>query len=144
MKRLILLSLLLIPLISFAQDNIILSKENANEKGISVIWPGCDKNSRLSPAKCFDNNMRKHIIKTFRYPKEALSEKLSGTVTVEFIINTKGKVEIIEVTGAHRYLQREAIRIIRALPKMKPGKWGKKPIGIVYTVPIAFGAPVGG
>ena len=64
-------------------------------------------------------------------------------MTVEFIINTKGKVEVIEVEGGHRYLQREAIRIIRALPKMKPGKWGNKPIAIAYAVPITFIKPAG-
>lgn len=125
---------------SFAQGDIILAKENANDKGITPIWPKCDR-SRFSPAKCFDNKLRDHIVRNFQYPDVAVSQGLSGTVTVEFIINKKGKVEVLEVTGGHRYLQREAIRIIRAIPKMEPGKWGKKPIAIAYTVPITFEKP---
>ncbi len=141
MKRLLLLLLTLsISGLSFSQDAIILSQENANEKGITPIWPKCDR-SRQTPTDCFDNKLRNHIIQTFEYPEVAIAEALSGTVTVEFIVNKKGKVEIIEVTGAHRYLQREAIRIIRAIPKMEPGKWGNKPIAVAYTVPITFRPP---
>ncbi len=139
MKKLLLILILLFTTFSFAQG-IILSKENANEKGITPIWPKCEK-SRQEPSLCFDQNLRDHIIRTYRYPDIALEDELVGTVTIEFIINNKGKVEVIEVTGAHRYLQREAIRIIRAIPKMKPGKWGKKPIAVAYVVPITFLKP---
>ncbi len=140
MKRTLLILTLLLSGISFSQDAIILSQENANEKGITPIWPKCDR-SRQTPTQCFDQKLRNHIIKNFEYPEIAMNEGLSGTVTVEFIINKKGKVEVLEVTGAHRYLQREAIRIIRAIPKMKPGKWGEKPIAVAYVVPITFRKP---
>ncbi|TSE07122.1 MULTISPECIES: energy transducer TonB [Aquimarina] len=140
MKRLLLILTILFSTFSFSQDAIILSQENANEKGITPIWPKCDR-SRLEPANCFDQKLRNHIIQNFEYPDAALNDGLSGTVTVEFIINNKGKVEVLEVTGAHRYLQREAIRIIRAIPKMQPGKWGNKPIAVAYTVPITFRKP---
>ncbi|WP_438422215.1 energy transducer TonB [Aquimarina macrocephali] len=140
MKKTLLILTLLLSGISFSQDAIILSQENANEKGITPMWPKCDR-SRQAPTQCFDQKLRNHIIQNFEYPEIAMNEGLSGTVTVEFIINKKGKVEVLEVTGAHRYLQREAIRIIRAIPKMKPGKWGEKPIAIAYTVPITFRKP---
>ncbi|EZH74487.1 hypothetical protein ATO12_12010 [Aquimarina atlantica] len=140
MKRTLLILTLLLSGISFSQDAIILSQENANEKGITPLWPKCDR-SRQTPTQCFDQKLRNHIIQNFEYPEIAMNEGLSGTVTVEFIINKKGKVEVLEVTGAHRYLQREAIRIIRAIPKMKPGKWGEKPIAVAYTVPITFRKP---
>ncbi len=141
MKKLLLVITILFSIFSFSQEGgIILSQENANEKGITPMWPKCDR-SRQSPPQCFDNKLRSHILRNFEYPEIAMNEGLSGTVTVEFLINKKGKVEIIEVTGAHRYLQREAIRIIRAIPKMEPGKWGNKPISIAYTVPITFIKP---
>ncbi len=141
MKRLLLLLLTIsLSSLSFSQDGIVLSQENANEKGITPIWPKCER-SRQTPAECFDQKFRTHIIKNFEYPDVALPGKLSGTVTVDFIIDKKGKVEVIEVKGAHRYLQREAIRIIRAIPKMEPGKWGNKPIAIAYSVPITFRPP---
>ncbi len=140
MKKLLLIVTILCSTFLFAQDNIILSKENANEKGITPMWPKCE-DSRQGPLKCFDNNLRNHIIRNFRYPEIAEKDGLEGTVTVEFIINNKGKPEVIDVKGAHRYLQREAVRIIRAIPKMKPGKWGKKPIAVAYEVPITFIKP---
>lgn len=139
MKKLLLIITILCSTFSFSQD-IILSKENANDKGITPIWPRCDK-SRMTPVKCFDNNLRQHVIKSFRYPDIARKDALEGTVTVEFIINNKGKAEVLDVKGGHRYLQREAVRIIRSIPKMKPGKWGNKPIAVAYEVPITFIKP---
>ncbi|WP_459210737.1 energy transducer TonB [Aquimarina rhabdastrellae] len=121
-------------------QGIVLSKESATDKGVSPIWPKCEK-SNQDPSICFDNQLRLHIIRTFQYPELALEDKLEGTVTVEFIINQKGKVEVVDVQGGHRYLQREAIRIIRKIPKMKPGKWGKKPISVAYITPITFRKP---
>lgn len=140
MKKTLLILTILLSGVSFSQDAIILSQENANEKGITPIWPKCDR-SRQTPSQCFDQKLRDHIIQNFQYPDIALREGLSGTVTVEFIINKKGKIEVLEVEGGHRYLQREAIRIIRAIPKMKPGKWGDKPIAVAYIVPITFIKP---
>ena len=140
MKKLLLIITIFSSTFLFAQDNVILSQENANEKGLTPLWPKCER-SRQTPIKCFENNLRNHIVINFRYPEIAKKQRLEGTVTVEFIINTKGKVEVIEVEGGHRFLQVEAVRIIRTIPKMKPGRWGNKPIGIVYSVPITFIKP---
>lgn len=127
---------------SFAQEDegVLLSNESANEKGITPIWPKCGK-SRQTPINCFDTNLRNHVIRTFRYPEAARVDGIEGTVTVEFIINKKGKVEVLEVGTGHRFLQREAVRIIRAIPKMDPAKWGDKAISIAYIVPITFIKP---
>ncbi len=140
MKKLILLSMLTFSLVSFAQESVILSADSAKEKGITPIWPKCDK-SRRPPIICFNQKLMTHIIQNFEYPEIARSEALSGTVVVEFIINKKGRVEVIDVKGGHRYLQQEAIRIIRAIPKMKPATWGTKPIAVAYSTPITFRKP---
>ncbi|WP_025741182.1 energy transducer TonB [Aquimarina pacifica] len=140
MKKLLLFTMLSFSSVLFSQESIVLSSESATEKGISPIWPKCDR-SRQTPIDCFNQKLMTHIIQNFQYPEIALSESLSGTVTVEFIINKKGKVEVIDVKGGHRYLQREAIRIIRAIPRMKPALWGTKPIAIAYAAPITFIKP---
>ncbi|KAA1245004.1 energy transducer TonB [Aquimarina sp. RZ0] len=140
MKKTLLIFVFLITTFSFSQENIILSQQNANEKGITPVWPKCDR-SRQTPIKCFDNNLRNHVVRNFRYPQLAEKDGLSGTITVDFIINKKGKVEVIEVNDGHRYLQREAVRIIRTIPKMTPAKWGNKPIAVAYKVPITFIKP---
>ena len=126
---------------TFSQGNVILSQENANEKGVTPIWPKCDR-SRRTPMKCFDNKLRDHITRTFIYPQAAVKKALSGTVTVDFLINKKGKVEILEFSGGHPLLQKEAVRIIKAIPKMKPASWGKKPIAVAYSIPITFRKPL--
>ncbi|WP_457610622.1 energy transducer TonB, partial [Lutibacter sp.] len=38
----------------------------------------------------------------------------------------------------HKRLQAEAIRVIKLLPKMIPGKQRGRPVGVKYSLPIAF------
>ena len=60
MKKLLLILTIFCTTFLLAQNNIVLSQGNANEKGISPIWPKCD-DSRLSLDKCFDKNLRRHV-----------------------------------------------------------------------------------
>jgi len=140
MIKIIPLFILLISAPSFSQESIVLSAESATEKGISPIWPKCER-SRQTPIDCFANKLSTHIVRNFEYPDVAKKDQLSGTVVVDFIINKKGKVEVVDAKGAHRYLLQAAVKIIRAIPKMIPAKWGVKPIAVAYTVPITFRKP---
>jgi hypothetical protein len=41
-------------------------------------------------------------------------------------------------TPIHPLLDEEAIRVINAMPKWKPGKQAGKPCPVIYTIPINF------
>ncbi|SRX73440.1 energy transducer TonB [Aequorivita antarctica] len=114
----------------------------ANEvtmKEIAPIWPGCEAGAAAVRDKCFDEKLIAHIIKNFKYPPTAYKKNDQGKVTVEFIINEQGLVEIQKVTGGSKELQEEAKRNIMAIPKMsKPGMLAGKPRAIKYTVPFNF------
>lgn len=82
--------------------------------------------------------MGEHVVRHFRYPKEALNNNIQGRVLVQFIINKEGKVEKITTRGPHPLLEEEAFRIISRLPKMKPGMQKGKPVKVKYAIPINF------
>lgn len=74
-----------------------------------------------------------------RYPEIPLNQGISGTVTVEFIIEKDGSVtEVRAVKGDDQYLEDEAVRVISASPKWKPGQMGGQKVRVKYSVPVEF------
>lgn len=74
-----------------------------------------------------------------RYPEIPLSQGVSGTVTVEFIVEKDGSVTGVRaVSGNDQYLEDEAVRVIAASPKWKPGQMGGEKVRVKYSVPVEF------
>ncbi|MGL4411573.1 MAG: energy transducer TonB [Bacteroidales bacterium] len=80
-----------------------------------------------------------YLGKSVKYPVIAQENAIQGRVIVSFTINRDGKVVDPEVVrGVDPSLDREAIRVINAMPAWKPGKQRGKPVRVKYTVPINF------
>lgn len=83
--------------------------------------------------------LRKFIAQNIRYPVLAQENGIQGKVFVTFIIQEDGSVSNIHIAkSVHPVLDLEAIRLIKLLPKWKPGKQKGKPVRVSYTVPINF------
>jgi periplasmic protein TonB len=86
-----------------------------------------------------DDSLRRYIAKSVKYPEVARENGIQGRVFVQFVINGKGRVEQTKVVrGVDPSLDREAMRIIEALPPWQPGKQRGKPVKVSFTVPINF------
>jgi protein TonB len=74
-----------------------------------------------------------------KYPIEALDEGIQGRVLVQFVVNKKGSIKDIEVyKSVHPLLDKEAIRVVKSMPKWNPGMQKGKPVRVKYTMPIMF------
>lgn len=74
-----------------------------------------------------------------KYPDIPLSQGVSGTVTVEFIVEKDGRVTNVRaVRGNDQYLEDEAVRVISASPKWKPGVLGGEKVRVKISVPVEF------
>ncbi|QDO94191.1 energy transducer TonB [Formosa sediminum] len=102
------------------------------------VFPGCEGLSNAASKACFQTKMNAHITSNFKYPEEALELGLQGRVSVMFIIDEHGQITGVRSRGPEKILEQEAERIIRLLPKMKPGKQRGKPVKVSYAVPIFF------
>ena len=140
MKKYIITSfLLLLTNILMAQEWGSVDKNKVTMKEIAPVWAGCEEQSGAGLQKCFTQKLTQHVIKNFKYPADAYKSNTQGRVTVEFIINTEGLVEITKVSGGAASLQEEARRNISLIPKMvRPGMQAGKPKAIKYTVPFDF------
>ena len=83
--------------------------------------------------------LMKYIGKSIKYPVVAQENGIQGRVVVQFVVNKEGKVtDAAVVKGVDPSLDKEALRVVNAMPKWKPGSQRGKPVNVKYTVPVQF------
>ena len=86
-----------------------------------------------------DLGLMKYIQKNVRYPAIAKEYNITGKVFISFIVDKTGSVINVKVArGVDKNLDAEAVRVIKSLPKYKPGKQRGKAVRVMFTVPINF------
>lgn len=79
------------------------------------------------------------VVDRLRYPAEARRKGIQGTVDLEFNITAAGKIEDIVITkGVHLLLDKEALRIYRALRFSTPPKHKGQPIAMCAKAHLKF------
>lgn len=102
------------------------------------VFPGCEQFEGDAQRQCFNQKMQEHIQKHFRYPKTAEELGIEGKVFVQFVIDRDGSITGIRTRGPDHLLEKEAERIIAALPTMIPGKQRNRTVKVPYSIPITF------
>ena len=83
--------------------------------------------------------MMKFIADSLRYPSVAYENGIEGRVIVKFVVDCKGNiVNPLVVRSVDPLLDREAIRLVKSMPKWIPGRQNGKPVCVIYNVPIRF------
>ncbi|MEZ5107204.1 MAG: energy transducer TonB [Draconibacterium sp.] len=86
-----------------------------------------------------DISLQRYIANAIKYPIVAQEIGIQGKVFVSFVIDELGKItDVSIVRGVDSSLYNEALRVIRSLPKWKPGKQGGKAVKVRCYVPINF------
>ncbi|MEX1132407.1 MAG: energy transducer TonB [Flavobacteriales bacterium] len=81
----------------------------------------------------------KFLGSNIRYPAAALDHGFSGVVYVTFIVDKYGSIQNAEVLrGVHYGLDAESLRVVRAMPRWKPGTYMDKPVRTQYNLPVRF------
>ena len=79
------------------------------------------------------------LTKNLKYPVSAKQQKIQGTVVVSFIVNKDGSVASTKVsTSVDPLLDNEALRVMKMMPKWKPGMDKNKVCRTMIAVPIVF------
>lgn len=86
-----------------------------------------------------DAELYKWLSKNIRYPEMAAQNNIQGRVTVQFVVEKDGSVgEVKIVRGRDPDLDKEAVRVVKSLPKFIPGKMNGQNVRVWYTLPINF------
>ena len=83
--------------------------------------------------------MLKYIMKNIKYPKQIMEEGIQGRVTVSFIVEKDGRVSNVRLLrSVQPSLDKEAIRVVKSMPKWTPGKQNGKPVRVRFNLPVMF------
>jgi TonB family protein len=91
--------------------------------------------------------LRQFLLENVRYPQAALTKKEEGYVVVKFTVDIQGNVTKPVVISGYRHqylLEKEALRVLRKMPKWIPARRFKKLVAVDYYLPVNFSlsAPV--
>ena len=79
------------------------------------------------------------VAKNVVYPQEARDKEISGRVLVSFIVEKDGSITDAKVAkGIGGGCDEEAVRVVNAMPKWKPGKQKGKPVRVSFMMPFTF------
>jgi protein TonB len=134
MKYFILLSLIFIYDCSSAQssDNTFHAPLVEKEKTYQVV-------EQMPEFPGGEDAMRKFIGANVQYPDSARMHDVQGRVVVGFVVNEDGSLsDVIIKKGVSWDIDREAIRVVKLLPKFKPGMQQGKLVKVQFVLPIAF------
>jgi len=83
--------------------------------------------------------LMRYIAQNVKYPTVAQENGTQGIVVVQFVVDADGSVTNAHViTSVDPYLDEEALRVIKSMPRWTPGKLNGKPVRVKYTTPIKF------
>ena len=104
------------------------------------IYPGCEKKKNNTEKKnCMSEKVQKFVQKKFNTDLAGdLGLEGRQRISVQFKIDKYGNVVNVRARAPHPKLEQEAVKVVKALPKMIPGKQRGKPVGVLYSLPILF------
>ena len=83
--------------------------------------------------------MLKYIMENIKYPKQIMEEGIQGRVTVSFIVEKDGRVSNVRLLrSVQPLLDKEAVRVVKSMPKWSPGKQKGKPVRVRFNLPVMF------
>lgn len=102
-------------------------------------FPGC-KGNKAQLSACFSQKVQKHFSKYFNadLPNELGLDSGKKKVYIGFKIDRKGDVVDIRARAPHPRIQSEVVKVMKKLPKMKPGRQRGKPVGVKYSIPFTL------
>ena len=85
------------------------------------------------------DKMAKYLSENIKYPEEAKEKNICGRVFIEFVIEKDGSVSNVNVMRSiGGGCDEEGVRVVKAMPKWKPGLMKGKPVRVHYVLPINF------
>ena len=83
--------------------------------------------------------LMKWLTKNLRYPQQAQKKKIEGKVIVQFIVTADGSMSNLQIIKKlEASCDNEAMRVMRMMPKWKPGVQDGKPCRTMVCIPIVF------
>jgi len=86
-----------------------------------------------------ESAMLEYLRSRIQYPKQAIEFDVEGTVFVQFVVNTTGRISQVKVLkGLGQGCDREAVRVIKSMPAWSPGTQDGHKVNVSFVLPVQF------
>jgi protein TonB len=87
-----------------------------------------------------EDALMRFLNKNMRYPQMAVEAGISANIFVQFVVDSEGNIKDVKTVGAHKGagLEEEAVRVVRLMPKWKPGRQNDRNVSVQFNLPIRF------
>ena len=86
-----------------------------------------------------DAALMQYLSSHIKYPAAAAENGIQGRVTVQFVVTKTGAIgEVKVVRSKDPDLDKEAVRVVKSLPKFNPGRMNGQAVAVWYTLPVNF------
>ena len=116
----------------------IASAQQTKPDSQQTVWAHDDMREAQFPGgrKALAEFLRQNV----HYPAEALRAHIAGRVFISFVIDTVGYITDITILKSLGYgCDEEAMRVVKAMPRWKPGSQSGKVQRVKYNLPVLFG-----
>ena len=116
----------------------VAEKKDRTSEGV-VAYYDCDQRPMFLNSADPRQFLEKWVYQYLRYPPEAVENGIQGTVQVNFVIDKDGKVRDVKVAkSVDPLLDEEAVRVVSASPKWRPGRLRGEKVSTSMTIPVEF------
>ena len=83
--------------------------------------------------------LQQWLKENLKYPEDAKKNEVQGKVGIKFTVWRDGSIKYIEVTRKiYPSLDKEAVRLVKSMPKWKPATKKGRAVSVTYDLPISF------
>ena len=81
-----------------------------------------------------------YLQQEIKYPKKCREAGIEGRTLITFVVKKNGKIKDIKIvrSSGNKLLDKEAVRVVKKMPKWKPGMHDGKNVNVFFTLPITF------
>ena len=111
-------------------------KSKKDTKAEEIVYSSVDQMPEFPGG---DAALQEYIKTHIKYPAKALKNRIEGCVIVDFVVDKKGNIgEVMVVQSVDKDLDKEAVRVVKSLPKFTPGRQNGQVVSVWYTLPVTF------
>ena len=116
-----------------------------NEKVVDEVPPAVEETKvfdvveQMPSFKGGDAALMEWLNKNIKYPVVAEENGIQGRVVATFVVERDGSITDVKIVkSVDPSLDKEAVRVLKSMPKWIPGRQNGQPVRVKYTVPVTF------
>lgn len=115
---------------------VVVVEEKAPDPEPDKVWEAVEQPPMFPGGEAA---LLKYVGDNLHYPPLAIENNVQGTVVVMFVVTKTGQVGEVKIARSKDPdLDKEAVRVVKSLPKFQPGKQNGNAVNVWFTLPIRF------